>query len=369
MKKPIPVTVLTGYLGAGKTTLLNRILSEDHGKKYAVIVNEFGEIGIDNDLVVSSDDELFEMNNGCICCTVRGDLIQVLYKLLAKAQTFDAVIIETTGLAAPGPVIQTFLVDPHLQAHLKLDSIITLVDAVHIHQRLGDSPEAVEQVAFADQLIINKIEHVEETGLHGIETALRVLNPFARIYKTSRCQVQLDAVIGRGSFDLSRVEGLAMLAQAPAPEHVHDEHCGHGHDCGHVHGEHCSHGHDDHGHVHAHAHDEDNHIQTGGIRSVSLATDKALDLTRLEEWLGNLVTMRGADILRTKGIFYILGCGRRYVFQSVHMLMEGDLQGPWSEGEARYSRYVLIGRNLDREALRAGFEACVHDSRQTTDNR
>ncbi|CAB3777356.1 CobW family GTP-binding protein [Paraburkholderia fynbosensis] len=347
MKKPIPVTVLTGYLGAGKTTLLNRILSEDHGKKYAVIVNEFGEIGIDNDLVVSSDDELFEMNNGCICCTVRGDLIQVLYKLLAQAQTFDAVIIETTGLAAPGPVIQTFLVDPHLQAHLKLDSIITLVDAVHIHQRLGDSQEAVEQVAFADQLIINKIEHVEEKRLHRIETALRVLNPFARIYKTSRCQVQLDTVIGHGSFDLSRVEGLAMMAQAPAPEHVHDEHC--------------CHGHDHHGHEHAHAHGEGNHIESDGIGSVSLTTDKALDLTRLEEWLGNLVTVGGADILRSKGIFYILGCARRYVFQSVHMLMEGDLQGSWSEGEARYSRYVLIGRNLDREALRAGFEACIHD--------
>jgi G3E family GTPase len=363
MKKPIPVTVLTGYLGAGKTTLLNRILSEDHGKKYAVIVNEFGEIGIDNDLIVSSDDELFEMNNGCICCTVRGDLIQVLYKLLAKAQTFDAVVIETTGLAAPGPVIQTFLVDPHLQARLKLDSIITLVDAVHIHQRLGDSREAEEQVAFADQLIVNKVEHVEEKRLHSIETALRVLNPFARIYKTSRCQVQLDAVIGRGSFDLSRVEGLATMAQVPAPKHVHDEHCGHGthcdHDHGHMHGEHCAHGHDHHGHEHAHG--EDNHIHADGIRSVSLATDKALDLTRLEEWLGNLVTVRGADILRTKGIFYILGCGRRYVFQSVHMLMEGDLQGPWSEGEARHSRYVLIGRNLDADALRAGFEACIHD--------
>ncbi|MEW9585320.1 GTP-binding protein [Paraburkholderia sp. DGU8] len=359
MQKPIPVTVLTGYLGAGKTTLLNRILSEDHGKRYAVIVNEFGEIGIDNDLVVSSNDELFEMNNGCICCTVRGDLIQVLYKLVANAQTFDAVVIETTGLAAPGPVIQTFLVDPHLQGHFKLDSVITLVDAVHIHQRLEDSLEAVEQIAFADQLIINKVEHVDEKRLHGIETALRALNPFARIYKTSRCQVKLDAVIGRGSFDLSRVEALAMMAEAPAPEHVHDEHCGHGAHGDHDHGhdkENCDHGHDH----HAHAHYEDNHIKAGGIRSVSLATDKALDLTRLEEWLGNLVTVQGADILRTKGIFYILGCGRRYLFQSVHMLMEGDLQRPWSEGEARYSRYVLIGRNLDREALRAGFEACIH---------
>jgi len=367
MTQPIPVTVLTGYLGAGKTTLLNRILSEDHGKKYAVIVNEFGDIGIDNDLVVSSDDELFEMNNGCICCTVRGDLIQVLYKLLAKAGTFDAVIIETTGLAAPGPVIQTFLVDPHLRAHLKLDSIITLVDAVHIRQRLEDSPEAVEQIAFADQLIINKVEHVEEKPLHDIEAALRVLNPFARIYKTSRCQVELDAVIGRGSFDLARVEELAAMTQAPTQEHVHDEHCGHGahcdhahdhgHDDGHVHDEHCGHGHDHHDHTHG----EENHIQAGGIRSVSLTTDKPMDLTRLEAWLGNLVTVQGADILRTKGIFYVCGYERRYIFQSVHMLMEGDLQGPWVKGEVRYSRYVLIGRNLDREALSVGFEACIHD--------
>ncbi|GAB2897640.1 GTP-binding protein [Paraburkholderia jirisanensis] len=354
MKKPIPITVLTGYLGTGKTTLLNRILSEDHGNKYAVIVNEFGEIGIDNDLLVSSDDELFEMNNGCICCTVRADLIQVLYKLLATAQTFDAVIIETTGLAAPGPVIQTFLVDPYLQAHFKLDSIITLVDAVHVHQRLADSREAVEQIAFADQLIINKIEQIDKKQLLRIETALRGLNPFARIYRTSRCQIQLDAVIGRGSFDLSRVEGLPTIADAPAAEHVHDEYCGHDH--GHMHDEHCGSDHADHNQ----AHDVDNHIQAGGIHSVALTTDRALDLPRLEEWLANLVTVRGTDILRSKGIFHISGYERRYVFQSVHMLMEGDFQNPWTDAKARYSRYVLIGRNLDREALRAGFEGCIH---------
>ncbi len=237
MSQRIPVTVLTGYLGAGKTTLLNRILSEDHGHRYAVIVNEFGEIGIDNDLILNTDEELFEMNNGCICCTVRGDLIRTLHNLLSKqsdsAKAFDAIIVETTGLADPGPVAQTFFVDHLLQERTSLDSVTTVVDAKHVLLRLADSREAVEQIAFADQIVLNKSELVSVDELQSVEVRLRKLNPLAPIHRAQRANVALDKVLGRGGFDLERLVLLEPdflgTQQHREAGHVHDEHCGHGH--------------------------------------------------------------------------------------------------------------------------------------------
>ena len=334
-----PVTVLTGYLGAGKTTLLNRILTEDHGKRYAVIVNEFGEIGIDNDLVVGADEEVFEMNNGCVCCTVRGDLIRVVSGLMKRKGGFDAIVVETTGLADPGPVAQTFFVDDDVKAKTKLDSVTTVVDAKHVLQRLEDSDEAVQQIAFADQIVLNKIDLVTPEELDGVERALRRINPLAPIHRVVRSEVPLDAVLGRGGFDLARINELD-------PEFLNPPHG----EAGHVHDEHC--GHDHHEHVHDHA-------AEAGIRGVSLSLDRPLDGRRVTEWLNRLLAERGPDILRAKGILDVAGEEKRLVFQAVHMILEGELQRPWGADERRWSRMVFIGRNLDEAELRAGFEACA----------
>src|SRR5271154_1805585 len=245
-----PVTVLTGYLGAGKTTLLNRILTEDHGKRYAVIVNEFGEIGIDNDLIVGADEEVFEMSNGCVCCTVRGDLIRVLQGLAKRKGGFDAIVIETTGLADPGPVAQTFFVDEDVKARTRLDSVTTVVDAKHILLRLSDSREALEQIAFADQIVLNKTDLVDENELRMIEARLRRINPLAPIHRAERSNVPLEAILGRGGFDLDRILTLEPQFLNPAhgeEGHVHDEHC---EDDGHDHHDHHHHDHDHHDHQH-----------------------------------------------------------------------------------------------------------------------
>jgi G3E family GTPase len=336
----IPVTVLTGYLGAGKTTLLNRILSEDHGRRYAVIVNEFGEIGIDGDLVLNSSEELFEMNNGCICCTVRGDLVRTLHKLLASEGDFDAIIVETTGLADPAPVAQTFLFDRTLQTKAMLDSVTTLVDSRHIGLRLADSREAAEQIAFADVIVLNKTDLASEEELAAIEARLRALNPYAPIHRAARADVALDKILGRGGFDLDRI-AAPEEAGCNEPGHVHDEHCGHDHD-----------------HHHGHSHDSD-------ITSVSLTSDRPMIAPRIGDWLEKLLTEQGQDILRAKGIIDIDGDDRRLVFQAVHMMLEGDFQRPWKGGERRRSQLVFIGRNLDRAALQAGFDACAADNTET----
>ncbi len=332
-----PVTVLTGYLGAGKTTLLNRILSEDHGKRYAVIVNEFGEIGIDNDLVVGADEEVFEMNNGCVCCTVRGDLIRVVQGLAKRKGGFDAIVVETTGLADPGPVAQTFFVDEDVKARTRLDSVTTVVDAKHILLRLGDSREAREQVAFADQIVLNKTDLVSEADLRLIEARLRRLNPLAPIHRAQRSNVPLEAILGRGGFDLDRILELEPEFLGPAHDeagHVHDEHCDHDHDEG------------------DHRHDDD-------IKGVALRLDRPINSGKVSRWLNELLVQQGPDILRAKGILDVKDEDRRLVFQAVHMILEGDLQREWRKGEERYSRMVFIGRNLNEALLKAGFEACV----------
>ncbi|WP_374345947.1 GTP-binding protein [Phenylobacterium sp.] len=352
MSDKTPVTVLTGYLGAGKTTLLNRILSEDHGKKYAVIVNEFGEVGIDNDLIVGADEEVFEMNNGCVCCTVRGDLIRVLSGLMKRKGGFDAIVVETTGLADPGPVAQTFFVDDDVRAKTELDSVITVVDAMHLPLRLADSHEAVEQVAFADQIILNKTDLVTEAQLRDVEARIRRLNPLAPIHRAQRSNVPLDMILGRGSFDLNRITELQPEFLNPAhgePGHVHDEHCDHDHDHDHHH-------HHDHDHHDHHAHD---HVAEAGIRGISLTFDKPLNGNKVTAWLNDVLQSQGPDILRAKGILDVAGESRRLVFQAVHMILEGDFQRDWKDGEPRFSRMVFIGRNLDEAALRKGFEACA----------
>jgi G3E family GTPase len=341
--KKTPVTVLTGYLGAGKTTLLNRILSEDHGKRYAVIVNEFGEVGIDNDLIVGADEEVFEMNNGCVCCTVRGDLIRVVSGLMKRKGGFDAIIVETTGLADPGPVAQTFFVDEDVRAKTELDSVTTVVDAKHLPLRLADSKEAAEQIAFADQIILNKTDLVTEAELVEVERMIRRLNPLAPIHRAQRSNVPLDLVLGRGSFDLARIEEIEPdFLNPPHGEagHVHDDDCDHDH-----------HGHDHHDHGHD--------IEASGIRGISLTATKPLNANRVTAWLNDLLQAQGPDILRAKGIIDVAGEDRRLVFQAVHMILEGDFQGPWKNGADRYSRLVFIGRNLDEAKLREGFEACI----------
>ena len=348
----IPVTVLTGYLGAGKTTLLNRILSEDHGKRYAVIVNEFGEIGIDNDLIVGADEEVFEMNNGCVCCTVRGDLIRVLSGLMKRKGGFDAIIIETTGLADPGPVAQTFFVDEDVKARTKLDSVTTVVDAKHVLLRLSDSKEAREQIAFADQIVLNKTDLVSEDDLRMLEARLRRLNPLAPIHRAQRSNVPLDTILGRGGFDLDRIVSIEPEFLKPAhgeAGHVHDEHCDHDH--GH------DHHHHDHGHDHGHAKASD--IHDDDIRGISLRLDRPLDGGKITNWLNDVLASQGPDILRAKGIIDVAGDERRLVFQAVHMILEGDFQRPWNATDERHSRLVFIGRDLDEAKLRAGFEACA----------
>ncbi len=336
----IPVTVLTGYLGAGKTTLLNRILSEPHGKKYAVIVNEFGEIGIDNDLVVGADEEVFEMNNGCICCTVRGDLIRIIDGLMRRKGKFDAIIVETTGLADPAPVAQTFFVDENVGSKAKLDAVVTVADAMWLRDRLRDAPEAKNQIAFADVILLNKTDLVSEGELREVEARIRGINPYATLHRTQRAQIPLDAVLGRNAFDLERI-----LEIEPAFLDVGDD--GHDHD----------HHHDHDGHHHSHGglkhyHDEE-------MQSISLKIDTPLDPDKFFPFIQNLVQAEGPNILRCKGIVSLKDDPRRFVFQGVHMMLDGDHQREWKPGEERTSRVVFIGRNLPEDKIRKGFESTV----------
>jgi len=347
-----PVTVLTGYLGSGKTTLLNRILSEEHGKKYAVIVNEFGEIGIDNDLIVESDEEIYEMNNGCVCCTVRGDLVRVVQGLLKRKGRFDGILVETTGLADPAPVAQTFFMDDDVRAKAQLDAVVGLVDAKHFPLRLKDAPEAEDQIAFADVVIVNKTDLVSAEELEKLRATVRKINPHAVIHNAERSNVELDKILDRGSFDLDRI-------LEDDPHFLHDHDHGHpDHECGPS----CDH---DHSHDHEcgpgcdhedHKLDASTHDTT--VKSISLRAGE-MNQDLFFPWINKLTQIDGPDILRLKGIVAFQGDEDRYVVQGVHMIVEGDHQRPWKNDEKRETRMVFIGRNLDREKIERTFNACV----------
>jgi G3E family GTPase len=345
MPDRIPVTVLTGYLGAGKTTLLNRILSEPHGKRYAVIVNEFGEIGVDNDLVVGADEEVFEMNNGCVCCTLRGDLVRIIEGLMRRKGKFDAIILETTGLADPAPVAQTFFMDENVGRKTKLDAVVTVTDAKWLLQRLNDAPEIKNQIAFADVILINKTDLISAQELDDIEAHIRGINPYARLHKTQRCGLPLTEVLGRNAFDLDRILEIE-------PDLLHDDDHRHGND---------DHRHEhDHGHgPHRHPGGSRRHYHDEEIQSISLRSEQPLDPDKFFPWVQDLVLKEGINLLRCKGILAFRGDDQRFVFQGVHMILDGDNQRAWAAGERRESRIIFIGRNLPKQKIEAGFNACM----------
>ena len=354
----IPVTVLTGYLGAGKTTLLNRILSEPHGKKYAVIVNEFGEIGIDNELVVNADEEVFEMNNGCICCTVRGDLVRILADLKRKREAkeldFERVIIETTGMANPGPVTQTFFIEDDISSYYLLDSVITVVDAKHGHDTLDQQVEAQNQVGFADRILLSKTDLVDAEEVASLRERIVQMNPRAPIKPVNFGQVPLKEVLDLRGFNLNAI--LEIDPEFLAAEHPDAAKArpgkGHGHDHGHVHDEHCDHDHD-HDHHHAHHHHDD------AIKAFVFQSSKPFDSAKLEEYMGALTQVYGPDMLRYKGVLFMNGTNRRMIFQGVHMLMGADVGKPWGKDEKPSSKIVFIGRNLPKDTILKGLEACL----------
>ncbi|CAI9095175.1 OLC1v1031057C2 [Oldenlandia corymbosa var. corymbosa] len=340
----IPATIITGFLGSGKTTLLNHILTSNHGKRIAVIENEFGEVDIDGSLVAShssSNEDIVMVNNGCLCCTVRGDLVKMLLELVRnRRDSFDHIVIETTGLAKPGPVIETFCSDELLSGEVKLDGVVTLVDSKHAMQHLNEVKprfvvnEAVEQVAYADRIVLNKIDLVSEAELEALLRRIKLINGMAQIKQARFGVVDMDFVLGVGGYDLDRIESEVQSENS---------HCVHGHESGHDHHK---------GHHHDHVHDS-------AVSSVSIVSEGTLDLDEVDDWIERLIEEKGDDLYRLKGVLSVSGSEERYVLQGVHSILDGCPGKTWGPNEKRISKLVFIGRNLDETALRKGFKGCL----------
>jgi G3E family GTPase len=342
----IPATILTGFLGSGKTTLLKRVLSEAHGQKIAVIENEFGEENIDNDILVAdTEEQIIQMSNGCICCTIREDLRATLAQLAAKRRkgelSFDRVVIETTGLADPGPVAQTFFMDDEVAESFLLDSVLTLVDAKHANQQLDDRQEARRQVGFADQIFISKTDLVDAAAVDALAHRLKHMNPRAPQRRVHFGEVPISEVFDLHGFNLN-----AKLEIDPdflaADDHGHQHH---DHDHAHEHGEHCD-------HPHHHRHDDD-------VKSFVFRSKRAFNPARLEDFLGSIVNIYGPRMLRYKGVLLMQGTERKVIFQGVHQLMGSDLGPVWGKDEERMSKLVFIGIDLPREIFEQGLEQCL----------
>ena len=359
----IPVTILTGFLGSGKTTLLKRILTESHGQRIAVIENEFGEENIDNDILVSDvKEQIIQMSNGCICCTIREDLRVTLQLLAAKRRKglldFDRIVIETTGLADPGPVAQTFFMDDEIAETYLLDSILTLVDAKHAAQQLNDRQEARRQVGFADQIFISKADLVSTPELDALQHRLKHMNPRAPQKVVHFGEVALSEVFDLKGFNLNaKLDIDPDFLKEDEHDHVHGEHCDHpSHQHDHEHGEHCDHPSHQHEHAHVQGH---HHHHDDDVKSFVFRSERAFDPAKLEDFLGAIVNIYGPRMLRYKGVLNMRGTERKVIFQGVHQLMGSDLGPMWADNEAKTSKMVFIGIDLPKDILLQGLEQCL----------